>query len=379
MSRGQMTWRATWQLSALGLAAASLVACGSNKPKPADLEPNPAKLSVSQAWAGQIGAVNFPLQVRAVGDQFIVASTAGDVVSFDSATGQVRSRVQVGAKLHGGVGSDGQRMAVVTESAHLVVLADGKEAWRRSLNVPSFSAPLVAGGRVFVLGGDRSVRAYDAASGQLLWNQASRSQEPLVLRHSGLITAVGNTLVVGQGGRMAGVSPDDGHLLWEVPLASPRGTNDVEKLADLMAPAARDNETLCVRAFQASVGCVDTSVGRVDWTKANNGSSSVSIDGEQVYGVTVDGIVQAWGRKAGENKWSSSKLRYRELSAPLAIGNTVVVGDAKGLVHMLSKADGSLLNRLPTDGSRIAVAPVAVGDKVVVVTEKGGVFAFKPN
>jgi outer membrane protein assembly factor BamB len=34
---------------------------------------------------------------------------------------------------------------------------------------------------------------------------------------------------------------------------------------------------------------------------------------------------------------------------------------------------------MSTDGSAIAAAPVVVGDTLVVVTEKGGVFGFRPE
>jgi hypothetical protein len=48
-------------------------------------------------------------------------------------------------------------------------------------------------------------------------------------------------------------------------------------------------------------------------------------------------------------------------------------------VHLLSRQDGSVLNRLTTDGSGIAATPVLVGDTLVVVTRKGNVFGFQPQ
>ena len=76
----------------------------------------------------------------------------------------------------------------------LVAFANGKEAWRQKLTVLSYTAPFVAGARVFVLGADRSVSAFDGATGRRLWTQA-RPGEPLVLRQSGVMLAVADTLV----------------------------------------------------------------------------------------------------------------------------------------------------------------------------------------
>ena len=61
------------------------------------------------------------------------------------------------------------------------------------------------------------------------------------------------------------------------------------------------------------------------------------------------------------------------------LGRSVVLGDGTGLVHLLSRQDGSALDRLTTDGSGIAATPVAAGNTLVVVTRAGGVYAYRPD
>jgi outer membrane protein assembly factor BamB len=48
-------------------------------------------------------------------------------------------------------------------------------------------------------------------------------------------------------------------------------------------------------------------------------------------------------------------------------------------VHMLSREDGSPLNRLTTDGSPVAAPPVVAGNTLVVVTRSGGIYGFVPE
>jgi outer membrane assembly lipoprotein YfgL len=267
---------------------------------------------------------------------------------------------------------------VVTRGNELITLDTGREIWRQKLSAQSFTAPLVAGGRVFVLAADRSLSAFDAQSGRKLWNQ-QRPGESLILRQSGVLMAVGDTLVAGFAGRLVGVNPSNGSSRWESPIASPRGTNDIERLVDLVGRVSREADVVCARAFQSAVGCVDTSRGALLWTKPSDGFVGVHGDEKFVFGVESDGKVIAWRRTDGERVWISERLRFRNLTAPLVVGRSVAVGDDTGLVHLLSRDDGSVLTRISTDGSAIATAPVLVGGSLVVVTRSGGVFGFKPE
>lgn len=362
----------------LALSAALLAGCGSSKPKPAELGPNPGLLGVRQAWTAKIGAVGYPLDVKVTGQQVALASSDGTVVALDARSGRELWRASAHAKLSAGVGSDGQRAAVVTQSNEVVVFEAGRELWRHKLAAQVATAPFVAGGRVFVLASDRSVTALDGASGRRLWSQ-QRPGDPLVLRQSGVILAVGDTLVVGLSGRLVGLNPLNGQVRWDAPVATPRGTNDVERLVDLVGRVSRVGDSVCVRAFQSGVGCVDAGRGTLAWTKASQGYAGIDGDDRMVYAPESDGKLVAWRRSNGEQAWTTERLRYRQLTAPLALGRSVIVGDDSGTVHFLSREDGSPLTRVSTDGSAIAAAPVVADDMLVVVTRNGGVFGYAPE
>jgi outer membrane assembly lipoprotein YfgL len=376
-----LTLRAAAAASLLALSACSLLPAswgGVEKPKPAELQPDPKLLGVRQAWTAHVGKVDFPLVVAVSGNVAAVASGDGTVVGFDAASGREQWRGTANAPLAAGVGFDGSTAAVITRSNDLVAFVSGKEVWRQKLGALSYTPPLVAGARVFVLAGDRSVSAYDGGTGRRLWTQ-QRQGEPLVLRQAGVLLPVGDTLVVGQAGRLVGLSPLNGSVRWEAAIATARGINDIERLVDLVGRVSRVGDSVCARAFQAAVGCVDTARGQVVWTQKANGGEGVHGDGASVLGTESDGRVISWRRDNGQRAWVNDKLLHRGVGAPLALGRSVVVGDDFGYVHLLSREDGTLLTRLATDGSAIAAAPVAAGNSLVVVTRDGGVFAFAPQ
>lgn len=359
---------------------ASIAACSStgDKPKPAALAPNTAQIAVSQAWTARIGPQTVGLQATASGNVLTVAGRDGSVAAIDAATGRDVWRTSIRGPIAAGVGSDGRVAAVVSDANEVVALDEGREIWREKLSAQVFTPPFVAGGRVFVLAADRSVMAFDGQTGRLLWRQ-QRPGEPLVLRQPGVVLAVGDTLVVGLSGRLAGLNPLNGAVRWEAPIASPRGINDVERLVDLVGRASRRGDVVCARAFQSSVGCVNAERGSLLWAKPANGFEGLDGDNTVVFGTEGDGKVVAWRTTDGERVWTSDKLLYRGLSAPALLGRSVAIGDSTGFVHLLSREDGALLNRLSTDGSAIVSAPVLVGGTLVAITRNGGLFGFKPE
>ncbi len=357
-----------------------LSACssGANRPKPAELGANTALLGVRQAWTNRIGEVPAGAAPVVVGTSVIVASSDGTVAALDAATGKDLWRGTAGGALATGAGSDGKLTAVITRSNEVVALEAGKELWRVKLAAQSFTAPLVAGGRVFALAADRSVTALDGATGRKLWVQ-QRPGEPLVLKQPGTMLAVSDTLVAGLAGRLVGLNPNNGSVRWDAPIASPRGTNEVERLVDLVGRTNRAGDIVCARAFQAAVGCVNAARGTLLWNKPANGAEGVHGDDRLVVGTETDGKVVAWRMADGERAWVSERLLYRSLTAPLMVGRTVVIGDGTGLVHLLSREDGSPLNRMSTDNSAIAASPVLAAGTLIVVTRNGGIYGFTPE
>ncbi|MFL6664255.1 MAG: PQQ-binding-like beta-propeller repeat protein [Rhizobacter sp.] len=355
-----------------------IAACagGPDRPKPQPLQPLTPQEVAAPAWSQRIGAVQFPLTAAIARGSVTVAASDGTVSAFELDTGKELWRASAGTALGAGVGSDGRFAAVVTRGAELVTLEAGQVKWRKALGTRVSTAPLVAGERVFVLGVDRSVQAFDALDGRKLWS-LPRQGDPLTLSQPGVLAAFKDTLVVGQGPRMVGLDPLGGTTRWDVALASPRGANEVERLADLVGPAARVGNVLCARAFQAAVGCVDGDRGTLPWSRNVGGTDAVGADADYVFGADASDRMSAWRVDGGVVAWTSEALLYRGLSAPAAHGRSVVYGDSEGLLHWLARSDGHAQLRLPTDGSGLAGPPVSASGMLLVVTRAGGLYAFR--
>jgi len=359
---------------AIGLVLLGLLAaCGSSsRPEPPPIGEFKAQQAIKTLWTFKFASaeqLNQSLQI--VNDHVALASADGTVAVVNTMDGKLSWKYALGMRLLSGAGFDGEKLAVISASNELVVLQDGKLLWRKRMKAQSYTNPLVAGDRVFVLLADRSVAAFDAGTGQPLWTQ-QRPGEPLVLKQNGVLSAFQNSLLAGMGGHLVSLNPDNGQILWDVAIANPRGINDLERLVDLVASPSRVRNSVCVRAFQAQIGCVDASRGALVWNKSSVGIKGLGGEAEVLVSSESNGVVRAWSRSTGERVWDTDRLKYRELSAPLWTTKGVVVGDEGGWIYVLSGKDGSLLNRLQTTASGFASAPTPLADGGFVMLSRNG-------
>jgi outer membrane assembly lipoprotein YfgL len=356
---------------------AVLAACSSNAPTPTPLEPDPGKIAGHQVWKRDFS--NFgPQGVAVSGDTFVIAGRDGRIEAVDAADGHQLWQASADGRLSTGVGTDGRFTGVVTRDGDLEVFEGGKQLWHRHVDSVVATAPFVAGERVFVLAVDRTVLAFDALNGAPIWTY-SKPGDALTLADAGVITSYRDTLLVGQGARLTALDPVQGTVRWEVPVAAPRGTNEVERLADLIGPAARVDHVYCVRAFENGVGCVDAERATALWSINGGGNQTVAADADYVVSGDDADRIACRRRSNGESVWLSDKFQNRRLSGMLSVGRTIVFGDYQGWVHFLDRTTGEPLLRLPTDGAQVVGTPVVAGTTIVVTTAKGGVYAFRPE
>ena len=374
-----MTWLF---LSAVGVLLMGSVACSSSpdKPSPTALANFKPQLSISKGWSVQLGPISstfsVPLSHNLTDGRLALVSGSGLVILLDAETGVESWRLALSTPIAAGIGGDGERFAVISKANELIAISNAKVIWRVKLPASSFTSPLVAGGRVFVLTADRTVMAFDGASGQRLWSQ-QRAGDPLVLRQAGILTTFQDRLLVGLSGRLVAMNPANGFAMSELTIGSSRGTNEVERLVDLVEGVSRVNNVICARAFQTSVTCIDALKGSNLWTRAAQGHVGLTGSETELFGAESDGKLVGWQLSTGQVAWQSEAFRFRGLTAPHWAAGQLVVGDGLGWAHWVDKSTGQTIGRIQVDASGIAMTPVRVGKNWVVVTQSGLVQALR--
>jgi outer membrane protein assembly factor BamB len=295
------------------------------------------------------------------------ASASGTVVRIGP-DGQVTWRTETNVPISGGVGSDGFVVAVGSARGDVIALgADGKELWRAQVSAAIQSPPLVGRGLVVIRGSDYRIVAFDANTGKRRWNYQRTLKSLTQLAFAGDLVAAGFP-----SGRLVMLASANGTVRWDVPVAEPRGSSEVERLADVLGAPLVIGGEVCAAAYQGRVACFEASNGNLRWARELSAGAGVGGDARRIYAVDAKSHVVAFSAATGANAWRQEKLLNRDLTAALALRRAVIVGDYAGYLHFLSPEDGAFLARVAL-GSEINATPRAFGGGAVVQTQDGTV------
>jgi outer membrane protein assembly factor BamB len=349
----------------------------SSKVKATELTPIQATADLHVQWQSAVGAAgDFVFTPAVVGDSVYAASRDGTLARFDG--GHQVWHISVGQTLSGGVGADAKLVAVGTPKGEVLTFdaATGNAGWKARVSSEVLAAPAVSDGLVVVRSGDSRLFGFEAADGKRRWVY-QRSTPTLSLRSNVGVLLSEHVVVAGYpGGKLVAVNTKNGAPIWEVTVALPKGSTELERVADVTSLPVIDGREICAAAFQGRVSCFDISSGNVLWGRDLSSSAGLDMDRRHVYVTDDKGTVYAFDRDTGASVWKQDKLAMRSVSRPLAVGRYVMVADYQGYVHLLNRDDGAFAARLATDGSAVIADPQPLGRGALVQTRNGGVFAL---
>lgn len=350
------------------------------KAKPAELVEFKPTVSLGEAWKSETGdTAGYLFHPVATGDD-VFAAGGSRVVRIAVSTGHTVWSTDTGVKLSAGVGVGQGLVLAGSGKGDLLALdlASGQMRWKVALSSEVTGQLLAVADTVIARTGDGRVHGLSVADGSRTWLY-TRNLPALSLRGSGGMTVRDGVLYIGfPGGKLVALDSANGAQLWEATVALPRGATELERVADVMGIPVVDEAQVCAVAYQGRVACFDRRNGAPIWARDTSSNSGLAMDARNVYVTDDKDAVTAYDKASGRAGWRQEKLARRQVTAPLAFGEWVVVADREGYVHVLSSDDGSFAARAKVDGG-VRSAPVDVGPGFAVQTDKGRVVAFRLN
>jgi len=339
------------------LVPALLAAC-STPPKDLDVHelskfvPVIPERKLSVLWGDELNAdldqylANRPLLRDG---QLYVSDASGTVSSYSVDSGKLNWRVRLSARFSAGPAM-GEGLLLLGSSDAKVFALDpqtGETIWETGVSSEVLASPLAANGRVIVRTGDGKVLGLQAASGKALW-VFDRNVPLLSLRGDSTPLLVDDMVVVGfASGKLVAMSQLDGKQIWEVSVAVPRGRSELERMVDIDGDMIYASGLIFVASYQGRVAALAADSGRTVWTREMSVYRNLLLDGKQLYLTDAEGQVWALDAASGATLWKQDRLSALASTAPVPLGDKLLVGDRLGILYWLAKTDGSLLARLP--------------------------------
>jgi outer membrane protein assembly factor BamB len=344
------------------------------------MEPLPAISAKTQArviWRESVGKREiYAFSPAIVGSTVYAAGKDGSLIRIDD--GKVAWKIKTGQDLSGGVGADLAVVAVGTPKGEVLAFSasDGAPLWKAKATSEVLTPPAVGDDLVVVRSGDNRLAAYDPVDGRRKWTY-QRPTPALSLRVTAGPIIEGKYVVAGfPGGKLIAVSAANGAALWDGTVALPKGTTELDRVADITSAPVIAGKSICAVSFQGRVACFDAN-GALAWAREMSSAVGLAVDGRNLYVTDDKSAIHALDATTGGSLWKQDKLATRNVTAPAVLRDMIVVADGEGYVHFLSREDGSFVGRVATDGSAVVAQPRVMHGDVIVQTSGGGVYAIE--
>jgi outer membrane protein assembly factor BamB len=370
-----------------------LIGCGSMNPTgwwsddsneipAAELVDIREQVTLRKVWSASTGGGTDDDRVKLVpfaheGNVY-VAEREGEVKALSASNGRTIWSADTELNISGGPGAGEGLVLIGTSDGEVVALnADsGKMRWRARVSSEVLSVPKASRGVVVVHTIDGKLFALNANNGERLWVY-DRSIPVLTLHGSSSPVISGLTVICGfSNGRLAAFGLEDGRLLWEATVSVPRGRSELERMVDIDGDPLVLGGLVFVATFQGDVAAIVEKSGQVVWRRTLSSYAGLGGDFQQLYVTDDEDRVWAIDPRNGAALWKQEKMHGRKLTAPIPMGNYVLVGDYEGYVHVLSPEDGALLGRIRVGSDPISTPPYVVDDVAYILGDGGDLAAI---
>ena len=369
--------------------AALLIAAGCSKDKdvepPAKLVDFPQTLPVKKIWGEGVGGGKKQAVLRlglgpAVDNGIVfAASHKGEVLATAIDTGRKVWVKNLKLPLSGGPGAGFGMLVLGSSKGSIVALdgATGRELWRSRVNSELLSAPAIGEKVVVLRAVDGRLHGLDAHTGKELWS-VEQQVPRLSLRGTATPIITKEMAISGfDNGKVMAVSLNTGDTVWDVALAAPHGRTELDRLVDVDSAVRVVGDNVFATGFQGRTAMLALDSGQLWWGHDMSSYRGLAVDADNLYVTQADGIVVAMRQRDGSELWRTDKLKLRRLSAPVLTSTAVAVADFQGYIHWLDKTNGHLVARARIAKERVSNEPVAVGDTIVVLTDRGKMAAYR--
>ncbi|WP_163930446.1 outer membrane protein assembly factor BamB [Paraferrimonas sp. SM1919] len=372
------------------LAACSSTDDEEQKTAVAPLKKIEQRVELKEVWSASVGdgVENYFSRLRPAVNygKIYVADRYGSIIAFDKKSKDIvwqqdfsevfREHALAknkGARISAGLTVARNKVFVGSERGLLVALEakTGELAWEQLLKGELLSPPVVADNTVIVHAGSGTVYALNVDNGEELWRFEAQLPALTLRGTSEPIFEAGGVFVGGADGKVSVLVAANGQPAWEQSTLEVKGSNDLERMADIDSKPLIIRDTLYTIGYNGNLTALEIRSGRVKWQRQYSSFHNLESSYNRIFLVDDSDTIHAIDSENGLEVWSNSDFKNRQLTAAVRVGEYLLVGDLEGYLHVLATTDGSNVGRLRIDGSGIFSHPVVMDDQLLIQTRAG--------
>jgi outer membrane protein assembly factor BamB len=364
-----------------------LSGCGSQKDNtepPAPLVKLIPTLTLKQLWRADAGSNKPHLKLAPAfhHGQLFIASSDGIVHSYDVNDGKQIWKQETKVPLSGGPGVGDGLVVVGSQKGDVIALSetDGIEQWRVTVTSEVLAKPRISEDVIVVRTVDGKLFGLDSQTGRRLWVY-ERIRIPLLSLRGISSPIVKNDMIIAgfDNGKIALLELHTGKVLWEVSIAVPRGRTQLERMIDIDADPILVDDIIYVTSYQGHTVAIDLIKGKLLWERKLSSYAGLGVDFDYLYLSDTKSHIWALNRDSGMDWWKQDKLQARNVTAPVNIGDYVVVGDMEGYLHWMRRDNGQFVARYRMGDTSITLPPLVIDDILVAYNSRGEIIALRPE
>ena len=263
--------------------------------------------------------------------------------------------------------------------------ATGTEIWRSRVQAPVRAAPVVNGGRVFVITVENQVVALAADDGRQLWTYSGTATPTILLGGTAPAVDGGVAVVAFTSGELIALRTDTGAVLWNESVVTVRRTEAAASLPDIAGRPVIDRGRVFAVGQSGLLVAIDLRTGRRAWEAPVPGIYQPWVAGNFLYAVTIDSEVVCIDARSGRILWVTQLPRFEDeddedgriiWAGPALASDRLILVGSDGRALSLSPYTGAVLGQIELrDGATLA--PVFANETMFVLDDDGDLTAYR--
>lgn len=312
-------------------------------------------------------------------------STASGAKQWSRAlkSGNRQDKVGIGA----GLALAGDKLLVASGLGFVAAFdaSNGQELWRRTTEAPMTGAPAVSDGRVFVSSNNNDLIALDIETGAIIWSDQAISESARVLGSPSAAGVEDFIVVPYSSGELIAYLSANGRRLWDEALASAGQFTPISAINDIGARPVLGGGLVFAASQSGVFAAIDGRTGDRVWQQPIGATQAPALAGEYIFILGVEAELACIKASTGQVVWVKSLEKFDNekkkkgritYAGPIVASDRIVAVSSSGEALAFDPQSGEQIATLKL-GSPAYIEPIAIGDKLFVLTDNGRLTAIR--